>query len=213
MHPMRFSRVERNPSPSSLPPQRGGGMGSLAAPQGGGGSWCPPYNPYRGTDVVIPGCGKPVSPACDVQQVAFRQAAIAAQTATTFTVAPIRTNYFQALAARFTIVDGSNPDTNRSLELHTVTINAIPQDAFVNQNTATGNTSVVHSAVFTVPEGYGTPVAWGVFAQANLIHVLQLGVFTRYGAGTTVDAYISLFGNPLDSLPAGYTIGQPFWGE
>lgn len=196
----RFNRVESNPAPRTA-----------SYPQGGG-AWCPPFNPFRGGGVVLPHCGKPVRPACDVETVGFRQAAIAAATGTTFTVAPTRSEYFQGLAVRLTVVDGTDPDTNRRLEVHSITINAIPQDAFVNAGgPVAGNTSVIHSDVWTVPEGYGVPVSWGIFAQANLIHTLQLGVFTRYAAAA-VDCYTTVFGNPLSTLPAGYTLGTPMYG-
>lgn len=201
--------LQRNAPPTHVPPpQTPSTPGSYASPDGGGGgAWCPPYR----NDGTRPGCDSPVTPMCDVQMVGFREAAVAVNTPTLSTVAPVRTNYFQPLAIRLASIDGATPDLNRRSEIHSIAINGAPQDAFSNVTTVVGNTSVLLSDLWIVPEGWGVPVSWGIFAQAALIDVLQFGWLHR-NAGVTVDLYFHVFGNPLKTCPAGYTPGTPFLG-
>lgn len=194
---MRYDTHSRNQaSPTSVPLHPGG-------------SYCPPY--FRSPDVTVPGCGRPVMPLCDVQKVGnVLRANAGGDTAFTITVAPIRTNYFQPLAVRMAAIDGTNADINRRFEIHQVTINATPQEAFSNAAPLAANTSVVLVDDYVLPDGYGVPVAWGIFAQAALIYILQIGCVNIEPANVTLDAYVSVYGNALDVLPPGYVPGTPF---
>jgi len=193
---MRYTS-HRNPTPSStLPPA-------------GGGSWCNPY--VRSSDVTVPGCGAAKVPTCDVEKVGTVLRDIAVGTFT-ITVAPVRTNFFQPMAVRMACIDSTTPDVNRRVEIHGAFINQIPQEAF-STPAALANTSCVLIDDYVLPDGYGVPVAWGIFSQAALINVLTLQGVNIEPAGTTVDLYVSVYGNGLDVIPPGWQVGQPFYQD
>ena len=191
-----FSSTTRNPTHASdlvacLPPT---------------GQYCPPY--ARGTDVVVPGCGKPVKPICDVGMVANVVRNTAAGVIGTLTMAPVRTNYFQPLAEALQAIDTATPDLNRRVEVHAIEINNIPQEAFSNGPTVGSVSAALVDFFGTKFDGYGKPVGYGIYSQAALINVFTYG-FVNIEA-TATDLYGMHFGNPLDVLPPGYAAGQPF---
>lgn len=197
---MRHDIVHRNPDSTST---------GRVPPPTGGGSWCDPY--FRSSDVTVPGCGAAKMPICDVEKVGtvLRDIAVGVYT---ITVAPVRTNYFQPLATRMSAIDSATPDVNRRIEIHGVFINLFPQEAF-SSPAAVANTSCVLIDDYVLPDGYGVPVAWGIFSQAALINVLTLQCVNIEPAGTTVDHYVSVYGNALDVLPPGWAVGQPWYGK
>lgn len=172
----------------------------------------PKWQCWSKTSVTTPGCGQPVNPLCDVQQVANVVRGTASGAPGTMTLAPIRSNYFQALACRMWCVDGTNPDTNRRCEIQQIEINSFPQEAFSNIASAAANTSavLVDSYITDPGLGWGVPVGWGIFAQASLIHILNIGFVSIEPAGVTLDLYASAYGNALDVVPPGYSLGKPF---
>lgn len=195
---MRHDVHRNQDTPSStLPPSRGGG-----------GAWCDPY--FRSSDVIVPGCGRAKMPICDVEKVGtvLRDIAVGVFT---ITVAPVRTNYFQPLAVRMSCIDSASPDVNRRVEIHGVFINLFPQEAF-SSTAAAANTSCVLVDDYVLPDGYGVPVAWGIFSQTALINVLTIQGVNIEPAGTTVDFYVGAYGNALDTLPPGWKVGEPWYG-
>lgn len=150
-------------------------------------------------------------PICDVEKVGTVLRDIAVGTFT-ITVAPVRTNYFQPLAVRMSCIDSASPDVNRRCEIQQVQINQFPQEAF-SGTPATTNTSCVLVDDYVLPDGYGVPVAWGIFSQAALINVLQIGGVNIEPAGTTIDFYVSVYGNALEVLPPGWQMGVPWYGK
>lgn len=197
---MRYDNI-RNQDPSTARHSS-----TIPVPPGGG-SWCNPF--YRSTDVVVPGCGAAKMPICDVEKVGTVLRDIAVGTFT-ITIAPVRTNYFQPMAVRMACIDSTTPDVNRRVELHGVFINLIPQEAF-SSAAAAANTSCVLVDDYVLPDGYGVPVAWGIFSQANLINVLTIQGVNIEPSGTTVDLYEAVYGNGLDTLPPGWQPGTPFF--
>jgi hypothetical protein len=193
---MRHEMVHRNQESTSRVP-----------PPTGGGSWCDPY--FRSSDVVVPGCGAAKMPICDVEKVGTAQRAIAVGAAT-ITIAPVRTNYFQPLAFRIAVTDAVTVDINRRCEIFGFFINQFPQEAFSNP-AVVGGASCVLSDDYVLPDGYGVPVAWGIFSQAALINVLTMQIVNPEPAGTTINVYSSVYGNALDVLPPGWAVGQPFF--
>ena len=170
------------------------------APTRGSGPWAPCYN--TGSQ-VRPGCGKPVKPLCDVQKVGTLLRAIAPQATFTITPAPLRSNLFQALAMRNTVSGNTDPSVNGRLLIQQVEVNQSPQEAF---STAPGLlvTSGVWTDDYVLPDGYGVPVAWAPFTQANLIQTLVIGGTSFYAAGgLTVDFQVSLYGNSLAAVVPG----------
>jgi hypothetical protein len=124
-------------------------------------------------------------------------------------LAPIRSNYFQALAVRMAAIDATSPDVNRRCEIHTVTINTFAQEAFSNASVLAANTSVVLVDDYVAPEGYGVPVGWGIFSQANMIQTLQIGILNIEQAGVDLDFYCAAYGNALEAVPPGFELGRP----
>ncbi len=195
---MRYdTHTQRNADSSTIP----------SYPGGGNSSWCNPF--YRSADITVPGCGAAKMPICDVEKVGtvLRDIAVGVFA---ITVAPVRTNFFQPMAVRMGCIDSTTPDVNRRCEIHQVTINEIPQEAF-SATAALANTSCVLVDDYVLPDGYGVPVAWGIFSQANLINVLRLGGVNIEPAGTTEDLYVSVYGNGLNVLPPGWEAGKPFY--
>lgn len=169
------------------------------------GSYCPPY--YCSNDTNLPNCGKWVRPACDVQLNGAVLRDIAATSPFTITVVPSRTQYYQPLTERYSTIDSTDPDVNRRVEVHGVFINQFPQEPF-SAPAALANTAVVLSDIKEAPDGYGVPVAYGVYSVAALIHT-----FTVQGVNiepSTTDFYIAHYGNGLDVLPPGISAGRPF---
>lgn len=164
-----------------------------AAPRGGG-PWSPCYN-VGGQ--VRPGCGKPLKPLCDVQKIGRIQRAIAPQTIWVINPAPLRADLFQGLAMRNTVSGNVDPSVNGRLFIQQVNVNDTPQEAF---STAPGLlvTSGVWTDDYVLPDGYGVPIAWAPFTQANLIQTLTISGVSFYPAGgLTVDYQISIYGNAL----------------
>jgi hypothetical protein len=195
---MRYDTANRNQAATAA------SLAAAAYPPTG--QYCPPY--ARGTDVVVPGCGKPVKPICDVGMVANVVRNTLAGAIGTLTMAPVRTNYFQPLSEALIPVDTATPDLNRRVEVQAIEINNIPQEAFSN-GPVVGSTSAALSDFFgTKFDGYGKPISYGIYSQAALIQVFTYG-FVNIEA-TATDVYGIHFGNPLDILPPGYTAGTPF---
>jgi hypothetical protein len=42
-----------------------------------------------------------------------------------------------------------------------------------------------------------------------MIQVLQIGVLNIEQAGVDIDFYVSAYGNALEAVPPGFTLGQP----
>ncbi len=158
--------------------------------------------------MVVPGCGKPVKPICDVGMVANVVRNTLAGVIGTLTMAPVRTNYFQPLSEALQAIDNATPDLNRRVEIQRIAINEIPQEAFSNGPTVGSASSALVDFFGTKFDGYGKPVSYGIYSQAALIQVFTYG-FVNIEA-TATDLYGIHFGNPLDVLPPGYTAGQPF---
>lgn len=180
---------------------RGGSL--VATPLG---QYCPPY--LRGTDVVVPGCGQPVKPICDVGIVANVERNTAAGAIGTLTMAPVRTNYFQPLAEALQAIDNADADLNRRVEIQAIEINNIPQEAFSGGPAVGQGNAALVDFYGTKFDGYGKPVGYGIYSQGALINVFTYG-FVNISA-QAVDLYGVHFGNPLDVLPPGYMAGQPF---
>ena len=167
---------------------------------GGSGPWSPCYN--TGSQ-VRPGCGKALKPLCDVQKVGRILRAIAPQAIWTIAPAPLRSDLFQALAMRNTVSGNTDPSVNGRLFIQLVEVNQSPQEAF---STAAGLAVVsgVWSDDYVLPDGYGVPVAWAPFTQANLIQTLNIAGVSLYPAGgLTVDYQVSLYGNSLATVVPG----------
>ena len=199
----RYRVARRNPmapgeNDPSLPP------GTVCLPPTG--QYCPPY--ARGTDVVVPGCGLPVKPLCDVGMVANVERATAAGVVGTLTMAPVRTNYFQPLSEALLGIDSATPALNRRFEVQSIEINNMPQEAF-SGGPVVGQTNAGLSDFFGLKfDGYGKPISYGIYSQAALINVFTYG-FVNIEA-VPIDVYGIHFGNPLDVLPPGYAAGTPF---
>ena len=164
------------------------------------GPWAPCYN--TGSQ-VRPGCGKALKPLCDVQKVGTIERGIAPQTPFTINPAPLRSDLFQALAMRNTVSGNTDPSVNGRLLIQQVEVNQAPQEAF---STAPGVavTSGVWSDDYVLPDGYGVPVAWAPFTQANLIQTLTIGgVNLNPAGGITLDYQVSLYGNSLAAVVPG----------
>lgn len=170
------------------------------------GQYCPPY--LRGTDVVVPGCGMPVKPICDVGMVANVERDVAPGTISTLTMAPVRTNYFQPLAEALQAIDSADATLNRRCEIQAIEINNIPQEAFSNGPVLGSASAALVDFFGTKFDGYGKPVGYGIYSQAALINVFTYGFVNIDTAA--LDLYGIHFGNPLDVLPPGYVAGQPF---
>ncbi len=167
-----------------------------APPPPNGGPWAPCYN--TGSQ-IRPGCGRPLKPLCDVQKVGQILRNIAPQAIWNITPAPTRADMFQALSMRVTCSGNTDPSVNGRLFLQQVEVNQAPQEAFSGAP-ALANTSGVWTDDYVLPDGYGVPVAWAPFTQANLIQVLTLGGVSFYPAGGLVtDLALSLYGNALAS--------------
>lgn len=170
----------------------------------------------RGSDVVVPGCGTPKRPLCDVSRIGARLTPILGQAIWTLTLAPTRTNYYHVMAFVNHVTDTANPDANHRLEIQTVEINQQPQEPFSGVSALANTSSILTDDYETPPAGSGTnstgavPVAWGIISQAALINVLTIGGVSRYAANVSCDYYAAGFGNGLDVLPPGYVIGKPF---
>lgn len=161
-----------------------------------------------GSDVTRPGCDTYVPPTCDVQMVTGVLRGLATATGNTLTMAPLRTNYFQALSEKLEVIDATNPDINRRVEVQTIEINRIPQEPF-SDALAAANTAAALSDFFGPAfDGFGKPVAYGIYAQAALIHVFQYGFWNI--ESVSVDIYAAHFGNSLSAVPPGLSVGQPF---
>lgn len=174
----RFSSHTRNPGPAGS----------------GYGPWAPCYN--TGSQ-VRPGCGKPLKPLCDVQKVGQILRNIQPQAVWTINPAPVRADLFQALAIRNTVQSNTDPSVNGRLFIQTVEVNQSPQEAFSGV-AGLANTSGVPTDDYTLPDGYGVPVSWAPFTQANLIQTLTIAGVSFYPAGGLVTDYmISLYGNSL----------------
>jgi len=111
--------------------------------------------------------------------------------------APVRADLFQGLAIRNTVQATTDPGTSGRLFLQEVTVNRSPQEAF-SGNPGLANASGVMSDDYVLPDGYGVPISWAPFTQANLIQTLQIGGVSFYPAGgLAVDYQISIYGNAL----------------
>ncbi len=175
---MRYDTHSRNQAPSSAV----------------GGPWAPCYN--TGSQ-IRPGCSRPLKPLCDVQKIGQILRAIAPQTIWTIVPAPVRADLFQALAIRNTVSGNADPSVNGRLFIQTVEVNQSPQEAFSGA-AGLANTSGVWTDDYTLPDGYGVPVAWAPFTQANLIQTLTIAGVSFYPvAGLTVDYGVSIYGNAL----------------
>ncbi len=164
------------------------------------GPWSPCYN--TGSQ-IRPGCGKALKPLCDVQKVGRILRAIAPQTIWTITPAPLRSDLFQALAMRNTVSGNTDPSVNGRLLIQQVEVNESPQEAF---STAPGLAVVsgIWTDDYVLPDGYGVPIAWAPFTQANLIQTLSIAGVSLYPAGgLTVDYQVSLYGNSLAAVVPG----------
>lgn len=176
------------------------GNGS-AVGAGNGGPWWPCYN--TGSQ-VRPGCGKPLKPLCDVQKIGNIVRGIQPQQVWTVTPAPLRTDVFQPLAVRNTVSGNQDPSVNGRLLIQLVTVNQAPQESF---STTPGVlvTSGVWTDDYTLPDGYGVPVSWAPFTQANLIQTLVISGVSLYPAGgLVVDYQVSIYGNAIGAAGPGF---------
>lgn len=157
---------------------------------------------------VVPGCGAPVQPLCDVQMVTGVLRNLAAATTGELTMAPKRTNLFQVLKECIVAVDNANPGIYRQAEVVSIEINRIPQEPF-SDALVTGSTSAALLDFFGRQfDGYGKPVAYGIYSQESLIQVFKYG-FANIEA-VPIDIYAAHYGNSLDVLPPGVEMGVPF---
>ena len=158
------------------------------------GPWAPCYN--TGSQ-LRPGCNRPLKPLCDVQKVGEILRNIAPQATFTINPAPRRADIFQALAMRNTASGNLDPSVNARLFLQQVEVNQSPQEAF-SGTPGLLNTSGVWTDDYTLPDGYGVPVAWAPFTQANLIQTLTIGGVSFYPVGGLITDYqVSLYGNAI----------------
>lgn len=159
--------------------------------------------------ILRPGCDMPVAGACDVSLVAGVTRAAAAGTSNQLTMAPLRTDYFQPLSEKLECIDNVAPGTNRRAEISAVLINDQHQEPFSSSTASAVNTSVVLSD-FLGPafDGFGKPVGYGIYTQANLTGVFQYTFWNP--EAVAIDLYAVHFGNPLSVLPPGMGVGQPF---
>lgn len=184
---MSFATHTRNQAP------RGSSNGNY-------GPWAPCYN--TGSQ-VRPGCGKPLKPLCDVQKVGEILRNIQPQATFIINPAPVRADIFQALAIRNTVSGNQDPSVNARCFLQRVDVNRAPQEAFSGTE-GLANTSGVWSDDYVLPDGYGVPVSWAPFTQANLIQTLQIAGVSFYPAGgLVIDYAISIYGNSLAAGPLG----------
>ena len=157
---------------------------------------------------VVPGCGSPVTPICDVQMVTGVTRNTAAGATGTLTMAPVRCNYFQALCERLEAIDSANPGTYRQAEIVQIEVNRIPQEPFSDALAAGSARAALLDFFGRSFDEYGKPVSYGIYSQAALIQVFQYG-FVNVEA-VAIDLYGVHFGNSLDVLPPGIEPGQPF---
>jgi len=160
------------------------------------------------SDVTVPGCGSVTQPFCDVQMTTGVVRNVAASAVAALIMAPRRTNYFQPLFEKLAVIDSSNPDVNRRIEIQQIEINQIPQEPF-SDTIAAGNTAAALSDFFGPDfDEYGKPVSYGIYSQTSLLKVFQYGLLNI--EGVAIDAYAVHFGNALDQVPPFLKVGQPF---
>ena len=157
---------------------------------------------------IVPGCGSPVAPICDVQMVTGVTRGTAAGATGQLQMAPVRTNYFQALAERLEAVDSAAPNVFRQAEIVQIEVNRFPQEPFSDALAAGSPRAAFLDFFGRSFLEYGKPVSYGIYSQAALIQVFEYG-FVNINA-TAIDLYGVHFGNSLDVLPPGMEAGKPF---
>ncbi len=161
---------------------------------GNGGPWAPCYN--TGSQ-IRPGCGRPLKPLCDVQKVGQILRNIAPQAIWNIVPAPVRADLFQGLAFRNLVTGNLDPSVNGRLLIQNVEVNQSPQEAF-SIAPALAGVQGVWSDDYVLPDGYGVPIAWAPFTQANLIQTLNIGgVNLNPVGGLALDYQCSIYGNAL----------------
>jgi len=132
---------------------------------------------------------------------------LAAGTGDTLTMAPKRTNYFQPLFEKLQVIDASNPGMNRRGEVQSIEINRIPQEPFSDTLSASNTAAALSDFFGDAFDEWGKPVAYGIYAQAALIHVFTYGLWNIESVATTT--YAAHFGNAIETMPPFLKVGQP----
>lgn len=162
----------------------------------------------RRGDVTIPGCDVPRASACDVQMVNGVLRGLAAASGDFLQMAPIRSDYFQPLSEKLEVVDAVNPDVNRRAEVQSIRINDIPQEPFSGDLSATNPAAGLSDFFGPAFDGYGKPVAYGIYSQPNLIYQFRYGLWNQ--ESVAINVYVAHFGNALSVIPPGLSGGTPF---
>ena len=163
-----------------------------------------PWQPcYRTGSVLVPGCGRPINPLCDVQKIGNFVRNIQPQATWTLNVAPRRSDLFQALAYRNVVSGNADPSINGRLIIQQLEVNESAIEAFsVAPNIAT--LVGVSTDDYVLPDGYGVPVNWPPFTQANLVQTLLVGGISLYPAGGPAFDYLaSCYGNSIAAAAPG----------
>lgn len=121
-------------------------------------------------------------------------------------IAPNKTSYFLPRAVRMQVTSNANPAIAQWVFITAVHINDFPQESVHTVPAVAATRAGFSSQDYVAPDGYGVPVPWGIFSQANLIENLQLNGFNFFGAGA--DVAVSVWGHPLSAMPSGLGVGM-----
>jgi len=163
-----------------------------------------PWQPcYRTGSVLVPGCGRPVKPLCDVQKIGNFVRNILPQTTWTLNIAPRRADLFQALAYRNAVHGNADPSDVGRLVIQQFDINEAAVEAF-SITPSLVQTAGVSTDDYVLPDGWGVPVNWPPFTQANLVQTLTIGGVSFYPAGGPAwDYHGSCYGNSIAAAAPG----------
>lgn len=195
------STYQRNANTADIPRDRTPHDAPRVPPDSG--PWARCWMP--GGDLITPGCGKPVKPLCDVSKIGRITRNIAPQTPWANTPAPIRSEFFQCLAARFTVTQNDDPSANLRLFIQQWIVNDQAVENF-SGTPGLAQLSGCWTDDYVLPEGYGVPVRGYIVSQPNMVNVMTIGGVSFYAAGgPSADFASSFYGNALGALPPGYT--------
>lgn len=156
------------------------------------------------TSINDPQC-RTFVPICGMRRVGAISRNTGAAAAWNLVIAPNVTEYFLPRAVRMQVTSNANPAIAQWVFITAVRINNFPQESVHTVPAVAATTAGFSSQDYVAPDGYGVPVPWGIFSQANLLKNLQVNGWNFFGVSP--DVQLSVWGHPLNALPQGYEIG------